>query len=74
MVHVAVAGGTGPGLGRCIVTVLASNPNLKVRILSRASSKPPKWTEELGVEIRKVNYQSEPSLKEALEGVHTVRI
>jgi uncharacterized protein YbjT (DUF2867 family) len=70
---IAVAGGTGSGLGRSIVTSLAANPNHQVVVLSRSSSTTPKWIEELGVEVRKVDYDSEQSLKEALKGVHTVR-
>jgi uncharacterized protein YbjT (DUF2867 family) len=73
MLVIAVAGGTGSGLGRNVVTGLTSNPNHKVLVLSRSSSKTPEWIEELGVEVRKVDYSSEQNLKEALQGVHTVR-
>ena len=74
MLVIAVAGGTGSGLGRAIVTGLIANPDHKVIVLSRSSSTAPKWIEELGVEIRKVDYESGQSLQDALKGVHTVRL
>jgi hypothetical protein len=74
MVVVAVAGGTGPGLGRNITLALAKNPNHKVIVLSREASKTPEWVQEHGIELRKVDYTSDSSVKTALQGVHTVSL
>ena len=32
----------------------------------------PQWLEDMEIEVLRVNYTSEPSLLEALKGVHTV--
>lgn len=74
MVLVAVAGGTSPGLGRSIVRALHRHPDHHPVVLSRLSSTTPEWLLELGVETRKVDYDSQDSLTKALEGVHTVRL
>jgi uncharacterized protein YbjT (DUF2867 family) len=71
MVFVAVAGGTSPGLGRAVLEALLDNASHTPIVLSRSSSKTPQWLQELGVEVRKVDYQSEESLVHALQGVHT---
>lgn len=73
MITVAVAGGTSPGLGRSILEALKQYPDkLNAVVLSRAGSKTPKWMKDLDIEVRRVNYTSEASLKDALDGVHTV--
>lgn len=73
MITVAVAGGTSAGLGRSILTALSKYPDkLKGVVLGRATSRTPRWLEDMGVEVRKVDYKSEDSLFEALQGVHTV--
>jgi uncharacterized protein YbjT (DUF2867 family) len=74
MITVAVAGGTSPGLGRSILEAIKQHPNhLHPIVLSRKSSKTPTWLESLEIEVRRVDYASEESLVEALQGVHTVR-
>jgi uncharacterized protein YbjT (DUF2867 family) len=73
MVLVAVAGGTSRGLGRSIVRALKEHPDHTPIVFSRKSSKIPQWLEQMGVEVRKVDYFDEGSLIPALEGVHTVR-
>lgn len=73
MITVAVAGGTSPALGRSILEALKQYPkDIKPVVLSRETSTTPIWLEELGIQVRKVNYLSENSLIEALQGVHTV--
>jgi uncharacterized protein YbjT (DUF2867 family) len=72
MAVIAVAGGTGSGLGRAIVLECSANLKHKVIVLSRANSKTPSWLEKSGIEVRRVDYSSEKSLKEGLEGVDTV--
>jgi hypothetical protein len=72
MVLVAVAGGTSPGLGHSIVRSLQEHPDHTPIVLSRQSSKTPEWIENMGVEVRKVDYHCQQSLVNALEGVHTV--
>ncbi|KAL9115634.1 MAG: hypothetical protein Q9227_000002 [Pyrenula ochraceoflavens] len=69
-VTVAIAGGTSAGLGRSIVTALHSNSSFTPVVLSRASSKTPKWLGSLNIEVRKVDYSSSDSLFPALQGVH----
>lgn len=72
-IKVAIAGGTAPQLGRAIVTGIQDYPDqLQAIVLTRPSSEIPPWLENLNVEIRRVDYMSEPSLVEALEDVHTV--
>ena len=73
MVLVAVAGGTSPGLGRSIVRALQEHPDHTPIVLSRLSSKTPKWMEDMGVDVRKVDYHSQESLVPTLKDVHTVR-
>jgi uncharacterized protein YbjT (DUF2867 family) len=73
MITVAVAGGTSPGLGRSILEALKKYPEkLHAVVLSRNESKTPQWLKDLDIEVRRVNYKSETSLKAALVGVHTV--
>ncbi|KAF2015095.1 NAD(P)-binding protein [Aaosphaeria arxii CBS 175.79] len=73
MITVAVAGGTSPGLGRSILEALINQPERVTPIvLSRETSKTPKWLSDLAIEVRRVNYQSPESLDDALNGVHTV--
>ena len=72
MVLVAVAGGTSPGLGRSIVRALQEHPDHTPIVLSRLSSKTPKWMEDMDVEVRKVDYRSQESLVPTLKDVHTV--
>lgn len=73
MLTIAVAGGTSPGLGRSVVTaILQKHDQLKPIVLSRKSSKTPVWLKDAGVEVRRVDYGSEESLFDALQGVHTV--
>lgn len=73
MVLVAVAGGTSPGLGRSIVRALQEHPDHTPIVLSRLSSKTPKWMEDMGADVRKVDYHSQESLVPTLKDVHTVR-
>jgi uncharacterized protein YbjT (DUF2867 family) len=73
MAVIAVAGGTGSGLGRNVVQECAANPKHKVIILSRSTSKIPQWVSEYEVEVRKVDYSSEQSLIDGLNGVDTVQ-
>ena len=74
MITVAVAGGTSPGVGRSIVTVLQQySDQFQPIVLSRQSTKVPQWLEDTGIELCKVDYTSEESLYEALQGVHKVR-
>jgi hypothetical protein len=42
-------------------------------VLSRLSSKDPKWMEDMGADVRKVDYHSQESLVPTLKDVHTVR-
>lgn len=73
MITIAVAGGTSLGLGRAVVTAIQQYPDqLKAVVLSRKSSNVPAWLEETDIEVRKVDYSSEDSLYNALQGVHTV--
>ncbi|KAF1359638.1 NAD(P)-binding protein [Lizonia empirigonia] len=73
VIKVAIAGGTAPQLGRAIVTGIQDYPDqLQAIVLTGPSSKIPPWLEKLNMEIRRVDYMSEPSLVEALEDVHTV--
>ncbi|KAH7092320.1 hypothetical protein FB567DRAFT_235860 [Paraphoma chrysanthemicola] len=73
MITIAVAGGTSPGLGRAVVTAIQDYPDkLHAVVLSRKSSAVPQWLQETGIEVRKVDYNSEDSLFAALQGVHTV--
>lgn len=73
MITVAVAGGTSPALGRSILEAIRQHPgDLYPVVLSRQSSKTPDWLEELGIEVRRVDYTSENDLAEALKGMHTV--
>lgn len=73
MITVAVAGGSSPGLGRAVVTAIQKRSDeLEVVVLSRKSSQIPAWLQDTRVEVRKVDYTSEDSLFEALQGVHTV--
>jgi uncharacterized protein YbjT (DUF2867 family) len=74
MVIIAVPGGTSSGLGRSIVTALHKNKTHTPLVLTRQTSKIPQWLIDLEVEVRKVDYASEVSLVNALEGVHTVSI
>lgn len=72
MIKVAVPGGSSEGLGRAIVTAIQKYPGqLEVIVLSRESSQVPEWLQKAQVEVRKVDYNSESSLYEALQGVHT---
>lgn len=74
MITIAIAGGTSAGLGRAILTAVAQYPDqLRGVVLGRATSKTPQWLQDMGVEVRKVDYASEESLYAALQGVHTVR-
>jgi uncharacterized protein YbjT (DUF2867 family) len=75
MVHVAVAGGTSPTLGRSIITAILEAGNHTPFILSRSksdseSSSAP--TAQHGAQVRYVDYSSIPSLTQGLDGVHTV--
>ncbi|KAH7356033.1 hypothetical protein BKA66DRAFT_474373 [Pyrenochaeta sp. MPI-SDFR-AT-0127] len=73
MITIAVAGGSSSGLGRSIVRAIQQYPDqLRAVVLSRQSSKVPAWLEETGIEVRKVDYSSEDSLYDALQGIHTV--
>ena len=73
MITIAVPGGTAPGLGRAVVTAIQQYPDqLKVIVLSRQGSTVPEWLKNSGVEVRKVDYSSQDSLYDALQGVHTV--
>jgi uncharacterized protein YbjT (DUF2867 family) len=75
MITVAIPGGTSPGLGRSILEAIQEHPKeLHPVVLSRKSSQTPDWLKKLDIEVRKVDYSSEDSLVEALQGVHTVRI
>jgi uncharacterized protein YbjT (DUF2867 family) len=72
MAVIAVVGGTG-GLGSNITKACAENSLHKVIVVSRETSKVPEWLQRLkNVEIRKVDYSSDESLKNALQGVDTV--
>jgi uncharacterized protein YbjT (DUF2867 family) len=72
MAVIAVVGGTGC-LGSNVTKACAENPKHKVIIVSRETSKVPEWLEQLkNVEVRKVDYSSDESLKNALRGVDTV--
>jgi uncharacterized protein YbjT (DUF2867 family) len=72
MAVIAVAGGKGSGLGRAVVTACAANTKHRVIVLSRIGSKTPPWLEQSGVEVRRVDYFSEESLRVGLEGIDTV--
>lgn len=72
MITVAVPGGTSSGLGRAVVTALKQYDEITPVVLSRQSSSVPQWLKVAGVEVRKVDYSSEESLYNALQGVHTV--
>lgn len=72
MITVAVPGGTSPGLGRAVVTALKQYADITPVVLSRQASQIPQWLKEAGVEVRRVDYTSEESLYNALQGVHTV--
>ena len=73
MITVAVAGGTSPGVGRAIVAAIGQHADgMKAIVLGRATSKTPQWLEDMGIEVRKVDYESVESLVAALEGVDTV--
>lgn len=73
MITVAIAGGTSLGLGRSIVRAAKAYPSqIQTIVLGRKSSATPKWLQDEGVEVRKVDYADEASLVEALQGVHTV--
>ena len=71
---IAVAGGTGSGLGKSVVTACKANPKHRVIVLSRITSKTPAWLEQSGIEVRRVDYSSEESLRAGLEGVDTVSL
>jgi hypothetical protein len=72
-IKVAIAGGTAPQLGKAIVRAIQDySDELQAIVLTRPSSKIPPWLEKLDVEIRRVDYNSEASLVEALKDVHTV--
>jgi uncharacterized protein YbjT (DUF2867 family) len=72
MAIIAVAGGSGSGLGRAVTLGCAANPNHKVIVFTRLASKIPQWLEEADVEVRRVNYHDIESLKTALKGVDTI--
>jgi uncharacterized protein YbjT (DUF2867 family) len=72
MPHVAIPGGTSPGLGRSIVTALSRNPANTVTVLSRETSATPQWLSDLDVEVKKVDYADEDGLVLALRGSDTV--
>lgn len=73
MITVAVAGGTSPALGRSILEALKQYPNeIKPVVLSRNTSHTPQWLDHLAIEVRRVDYESDDSLREALRDVHTV--
>jgi nucleoside-diphosphate-sugar epimerase len=69
MVTVAVAGGTGTGIGSVIVHELLSSKKHQVVVLSR-SDQP--HLSSIGVITRVVDYNSLEQLTSALAGVHTV--
>lgn len=73
MVIVAIAGGTSPGLGRSILCALQKHPDHTPIVLSRQFSTTPKWLEDMSIEVRRVDYESQESLVTALKDVHTVR-
>ena len=73
MITVAVAGGSSPGLGRSILEALKQYPDkLKPIVVGRIGSNTPQWLEELNIDVRRVDYNSEDSAVEALQDVHTV--
>jgi hypothetical protein len=74
MLTVAVAGGTSPGLGRAVVKAIEETNELTPIVLTRQSSKIPEWLSDSKVEVRRVDYSSEESCFEALEGVNIVSV
>lgn len=72
MAIIAVAGGSGSGLGRAITLGCAANPNHKVIVITRLASKIPEWLENTNVEVRRVDYNELEGLKTALQGVDTI--
>ncbi|KAF2502459.1 NAD(P)-binding protein [Lophium mytilinum] len=72
MVVVAVAGGSSPAVGRSILQALKAHPKHTPFVLTRLSSATPQWLQDLEIEVRRVDYQSEKSLLSALTGVHTL--
>jgi uncharacterized protein YbjT (DUF2867 family) len=70
---IAVAGGTSQ-LGHGILDALLKDSKFMPFVLSRASSKTPRWLGELGVEVRHVDYLSQKSCWNAMKGVHTVSL
>lgn len=73
--RIAIAGGTSPTLGDSIVSaLLATDGRYTPVVLSRAGGKPPLYDElsQEKVEIKHVDYHSQPSLVAALQGIDTV--
>ena len=73
MVLVAIAGGSSPSLGTAIIKAIKEGGRHEVVILSRVNSISTRgWTSRPETDIRLVDYGSLRSLRQGLQGVHTL--